>query len=687
VIQISFFSIFCVLLFSNLYAAPCEVECNRAPSAESTYFAEINQFASVSGILPASDPDSDPLTFTIVKSPVGGTLSEITSLGEFTYTTVGNFSGTDYILFKVSDGALESEVATATIQVDYINRAPTVSNIDLTAPQNVPFVYDKGLSGEDLDSDPLIYTIVFTTSHGILSAFDNTNGNFTYIPDEGYLGTDVFTYLANDGTATSSLATGTINFVLNNPPHITILGDNPLDYTGGNPYLDPGATATDTEDGDVTSSIQTYSEVNLSVVGTYTVVYRASDIFGIFGYATRTVIVSEIIRKPQEISTDLPAQTEVENSDPIHLGATSTSGLVTTYSIEGDCTLSETNELRVTGPEICILTIHQSGNDEYDSAPDVVREFKLTDKDGVDYSVEDEAPNNGDGNGDGESDSNQSNVVSAPNSSIEGEPYVTLSVEGGNATPTITNFFTTRKVNRESLGDNTIPVGGFGFSFEGEEGKTFTIKITLDKVYDTSTWKLQKTEDGTLHSGPGVSFSVVTVGGVPKTRITYLITDNDGEFDLDTRLGFITDPVYVVSSPVVSSTPTNPGSIVIPASSYSNSSNGQVLGASTGCGVYLDLGTDFLMRGKYNDPQKVILLKKFLNKELGISLQINGYFGPLTEKAVKDFQLKYKDKVLAPWGIEEPTGIVYLTTLSTINFLQCPALGYTLPIGALKPIQ
>jgi peptidoglycan hydrolase-like protein with peptidoglycan-binding domain len=81
------------------------------------------------------------------------------------------------------------------------------------------------------------------------------------------------------------------------------------------------------------------------------------------------------------------------------------------------------------------------------------------------------------------------------------------------------------------------------------------------------------------------------------------------------------------------------------------------------------------------------LLKKFLNKELGLNLRINGYFGPLTEDAVKKFQLKYKDKILTPWGIDQPTGVVYLTTASYINYLECPALGYTVPIEALKPLQ
>jgi hypothetical protein len=295
VIQTSFISVLLLLSTANMLAAPCETDCNHAPVAESTFFKQINQFTSTTDVLPASDPDSDPLTFTIVQPPVGGTMSAVSSTGEFTYTTIGNFSGTDYILFKVSDGKLESAVATATIQVDYINRAPTVSNVNLTAPQDEPFVFDKGLQGEDLDSDPLIYTIVFTTSHGVLSDFDNTNGNFIYTPDSGFVGTDVFTFKANDGTVDSNLATGTINFVLNNKPHLTILGDNPFLLVTGTSFTDPGATATDTEDGVLTGSITTNTDLDSNIPGTYSFVYSVADLFGVTTHATRTIVVYDIV--------------------------------------------------------------------------------------------------------------------------------------------------------------------------------------------------------------------------------------------------------------------------------------------------------------------------------------------------------------------------------------------------------
>lgn len=62
-----------------------------------------------------------------------------------------------------------------------------------------------------------------------------------------------------------------------NAPQITITGANPYTVGQGTSYSDPGATATDDIDGDISSSIQLTSNVNMSVVGNYSVKYNVSD--------------------------------------------------------------------------------------------------------------------------------------------------------------------------------------------------------------------------------------------------------------------------------------------------------------------------------------------------------------------------------------------------------------------------
>ena len=49
--------------------------------------------------------------------------------------------------------------------------------------------------------------------------------------------------------------------------------------------------------------------------------------------------------------------------------------------------------------------------------------------------------------------------------------------------------------------------------------------------------------------------------------------------------------------------------------------------------------------------------------------QPTGYFGGLTLKAVKDFQIKYKNDILVPAGLKEPTGVVGKYTIKKLNEL------------------
>jgi len=76
------------------------------------------------------------------------------------------------------------------------------------------------------------------------------------------------------------------------PPVITVLGSNPIDHEMRTNYVDPGATAEDNEDGDISNSIQIDdSQVQENLPGTYTVFFSVSDNAGNLGSATRTVNV------------------------------------------------------------------------------------------------------------------------------------------------------------------------------------------------------------------------------------------------------------------------------------------------------------------------------------------------------------------------------------------------------------
>jgi hypothetical protein len=115
-----------------------------------------------------------------------------------------------------------------------------------------------------------------------------------------------------------------------------------------------------------------------------------------------------------------------------------------------------------------------------------------------------------------------------------------------------------------------------------------------------------------------------------------------------------------------------------------SSNGGQVLGASTQCGLYLD---DFLKMGKKNNKDEVKKLQTFLNDYLKLKpkLAVNGIFGIQTYKAVLKFQEQESDYVIKPWvGLtlkdsKKGTGWVYKTTVTRINNIMCPELNLQNP--------
>ena len=77
-------------------------------------------------------------------------------------------------------------------------------------------------------------------------------------------------------------------------PVITRLGNATVTFDAGGTYNDAGATAYDTVDGTITSSIVTVNPVNVNAAGTYTVTYNVSDSAGNAAtQVTRSVTVSD----------------------------------------------------------------------------------------------------------------------------------------------------------------------------------------------------------------------------------------------------------------------------------------------------------------------------------------------------------------------------------------------------------
>lgn len=91
-------------------------------------------------------------------------------------------------------------------------------------------------------------------------------------------------------------------------PVITLIGDQTMVHTLNATFTDPGATAVDDEDGDLTASITTTGTVNKDLAGTYVITYTVSDAAGNTATATRNVLVknqAEILNGAYSVIDDV----------------------------------------------------------------------------------------------------------------------------------------------------------------------------------------------------------------------------------------------------------------------------------------------------------------------------------------------------------------------------------------------
>ena len=85
------------------------------------------------------------------------------------------------------------------------NTPPVVTNVFANALSGASVAMT--LPGSDANGNALTFRVVSQPAHGAVGVASNAA---TYFADPGYVGTDTFTFTANDGTADGNLATGTV---------------------------------------------------------------------------------------------------------------------------------------------------------------------------------------------------------------------------------------------------------------------------------------------------------------------------------------------------------------------------------------------------------------------------------------------------------------------------------------------
>ena len=160
-----------------------------------------------------TDVDSPTLTAVLVSGPVHASSFTLNANGSFTYVHDGSETLTDSFTYKANDGSLNSNVATVSIAITPVNDPPVAANDTYSVLEGGTLnTAAPGVLGNDTDVDSPVLTTVLVSSPAHASSFTlNANGSFTYVHDGSETTVDSFTYKANDGSATSNVATVTIN--------------------------------------------------------------------------------------------------------------------------------------------------------------------------------------------------------------------------------------------------------------------------------------------------------------------------------------------------------------------------------------------------------------------------------------------------------------------------------------------
>jgi hypothetical protein len=268
-----------------------------------------------------TNQDSIPLTVTFSKPIVGFQASDI----DVTNASISNFSGNEYkftfLLIPKQDGLVTVKIPeNAVFDAQGKGNEPS-DTFEITCDQISPTVTIDSYVPEFARTSPWLLTITFSEPVFDLELdeiyMDNATGNslntnnneifiLTIAPEnQGDVTISVPNNSALDAASNGNVQSNpyvrTYDTV---PPSISLRGNDTINIEINEPYNDPGATAYDLIDGDITDQLEINNAVDNTSVGLYTVMYQIHDRAGNTASKERTVIVEpDIITPTVQIET------------------------------------------------------------------------------------------------------------------------------------------------------------------------------------------------------------------------------------------------------------------------------------------------------------------------------------------------------------------------------------------------
>jgi hypothetical protein len=156
--------------------------------------------------LNSTDVDDDGLLYLLVSNSSNCNI-KLNQNGSYEYKPNKDFIGNDSFTYMACDVYGYSNVATVQVNVHPSNHPPLSSNMTFDMETNTSF--SNKLKADDIDGDNLTYILINNSLHGNITV--NSDGSFNYMPEEGFIGNDSFSYTSCDWKGTGNVATVHLN--------------------------------------------------------------------------------------------------------------------------------------------------------------------------------------------------------------------------------------------------------------------------------------------------------------------------------------------------------------------------------------------------------------------------------------------------------------------------------------------
>ncbi|MFC2152917.1 Ig-like domain-containing protein, partial [Bacteroidota bacterium] len=266
---------------------------------------EVNTEVIVDVLVNDTGLEDGGIIVSSVTSPTNGLIT-VNIDNTITYTPNTSYIGTDNFDYEVCDGDGDCAIATVTITIKVINNVPVAVDDNVTTTMNTNVNLDVLANDTGLEDGILSVTEYSSPTQGSITI--NVDNSITYAPNNWYVGSDSYQYMATDVDGDYSIATVNVT-IISEPNYFPLANDDSRGTTKNTDVIvDVLVNDTGLENGGLTLTIEsgplngsavinvdntiTYTP-NTDYLGTDNFDYQVCDIDGDCSTATVTITVKE----------------------------------------------------------------------------------------------------------------------------------------------------------------------------------------------------------------------------------------------------------------------------------------------------------------------------------------------------------------------------------------------------------